>query len=246
MANSICGTSTQELASNSSRLKAIGLGASLCRRMVAMQSPVIAVSPRGGILPAANACGSPTLVVNRCTRWHSHRVVRSPSLRRVIASRCTISSLGDEYLELSADGKRLVSVGWNAVRLWDFGAGRYRNLEYADDSMPNVTITADGSRVAVASWERDAQVWSFDSGAQLAAFSGRQFDPALYKPRQPHKVYEVPANVRSVELTHDGRGLLWVWQEPRGDSTNHSILSDVGTRKLIREYTARGQSSGFG
>ena len=37
------------------------------------------------------------------------------------------SYIGD--MAASADGKRVVSLGPGYVRLWDFGAGRYRNLE---------------------------------------------------------------------------------------------------------------------
>jgi WD40 repeat protein len=147
--------------------------------------------------------------------------------------------IGD--MAASADGKRVVSLGSGYVRLWDFGTGRYRNLERSDNQMHNVSIAADGSRVATSNWGEAAQVWNFDSSDAIATFTRwQQLTLAQKRPHFHDHWYAEAASVSAVELTEDGEHLLWVWNEWNPRVSDHLLLSEVNDKRLVREYKNHG------
>jgi WD40 repeat protein len=141
----------------------------------------------------------------------------------------------------SADGKRVVSLGPNYVRLWDFGAGRYRNLERSDNQMHNVSISADGSRVAISNMDDAAQIWDFGASDPIATFSRwQQLTLAQKRPHFQDHWYAESASVSAAQLTQDGWRLLWVWQETNPRGSDHLLLSEISDKRLVREYKNHG------
>lgn len=138
----------------------------------------------------------------------------------------TRSTLYD--LAISKDGTRLVEGDDSMIRLWNLPGRNYRDVKLAPGAVRDVSISADGRRVACSSWDRSTRVYDFDSGFELASFGAKDWKDGGF--------------VDAVELTRDGKSLLWAWQSPHAQDQKHPALrlSDVGSKTTLREFASVG------
>jgi WD40 repeat protein len=76
-------------------------------------------------------------------------------------------------LDVTADGRRAVSVGDATVRVWDLETGAcLKVLEGHQQRAMRACITADGWRAVSGSWDLTARVWDLESGSCIKALEG--------------------------------------------------------------------------
>jgi WD40 repeat protein len=133
-------------------------------------------------------------------------------------------------MAMTPDGTRMVAGADSVVRLWDFSRNRYRDLTVGNGINRDVAISADGARFAVATWDRHVSVYESDTGRQIAWFGSPSAKEG--------------GDVRAMDLSPDGKTLLWAWTDKFSDALADYIyvlrLSDVGSRRLVREFKPMG------
>jgi WD40 repeat protein len=125
----------------------------------------------------------------------------------------------DWMLGFSPDGKRLLTLGGNAARIWDAATGKelVRPLKH-DNSVISATFSPDGKRLLTTGFEKAARLWD--------AVTGRSIFPPLV---HDHVVY-------CATFSPDGRRILLVGG-PRArlvDRATHKsvFLSPKGVRLM--------------
>ncbi len=133
-------------------------------------------------------------------------------------------------MAITPDGRRMVAGADSRVRLWDFPHNRYRDITVGNGINRDVSISLDGSRFAVSTWDRHASVYDFDAGREIAQFGS----PSA----------KAGGDVPAMDLSSDGKTLLWAWTDKWSDSINDYVqilrLSEVDSRRLVREYKPMG------
>ena len=83
----------------------------------------------------------------------------------------------------SADGKRLLSAGTDAARLWDVATGREERVLRHDGFLVHAGIFApDGQFVLTGGWDGSARLWDLSTGKQIWRIEGPGVDCLAYSP----------------------------------------------------------------
>src|SRR5262249_37663636 len=94
-----------------------------------------------------------------------------------------------ECLAFGADGKTLVSRGWDGVRFWDVASGQEIKRFPEQKLAQNIALSPDGNLLAIRVQTKQPQdapieIRDFATGRLLRSF-GKKEDPALLFPRFP-------------------------------------------------------------
>jgi eukaryotic-like serine/threonine-protein kinase len=82
---------------------------------------------------------------------------------------------GVENVAFLPGGKRLVSLGHDGLRIWEFDTGQEVPGDEMKDNARSLSVSADGKRAATAGNDRTARVWDLEKRQQLGSRSlGKQ------------------------------------------------------------------------
>ncbi|MCI0376195.1 MAG: hypothetical protein L0215_01180 [Gemmataceae bacterium] len=120
-------------------------------------------------------------------------------------------------LAFSSDGRSIVTVQTNAVRLWDFPSGKTLK-EFIHPEVHNAALSPDGRRLATSSFNRNLRIWDTLTGRELVRVpdSGSQ-----------------AGFTRIFRFTQDGRRLC-TWE-----ANCRLRVWDLATGRLLAEHLPR-------
>ena len=82
---------------------------------------------------------------------------------------------GVENIAFLPGGRRLVSLGHDALRIWDFDTGQEVGGDEMRENARSLSVSADGTRAATAGNDRNARVWDLEKRERLGSHSlGKQ------------------------------------------------------------------------
>jgi WD40 repeat protein len=85
-------------------------------------------------------------------------------------------SRGSDVAIFSPDGKKIITVGSPSgdytIRIWDVESGKEVQTLTGYSPFPSVAFSPDGTKVVVASGNKNAQIWNAETGRMLRTLSG--------------------------------------------------------------------------
>jgi WD40 repeat protein/tRNA A-37 threonylcarbamoyl transferase component Bud32 len=148
--------------------------------------------------------------------------------------------------EFSPDGRRVVAVYSDQVRVWGADSGReLLVIRGHKGKVSSAVFSPDGGRILTASDDRTARVWDAATGKQLVLLQGHQSGVGAYEQGLTLAVFS-PDGRRIVTGDHGGVARLWdaessqqlvVWKGPR-DFVLSVAFSRDGRRVLTVNHSA--------